>query len=380
MPSNFQRLRSKQPWKVTETTANAIIASAEDFAKHHRDAEPAPPPEYHYDGIIIEVRNDSGAALNRFSVVGLDNALISDADNLKQFQNYPRFSAVTPRVPDHVGCWGVLVEPLDKDKIGKCLVAGVVPVQVRLATSMENDLHAHLLNNVSGYLQEGEAGNATILHSGAPDTGGLAWCLVRLPQEETIMEVRLTTDLWECGTASAVINGRNPDSDRIVNLGTITIEDPAGILVGNNLVDFASGQYVMRAGNCAWVKWMYDTQSWRVLNYGSCCEESSSSPSHSHSHSRSQSPSHSPSHSRSHSKSEESKSHSHSEHSKSEHSKSEHSRSQHSHSQHSHSQPSTSQPSTSEQSQSCAGSIPPCPGPGSYTLKMVDCCYQWVPD
>ena len=103
MAVNFQRLKAGQPWRVSQATADAILGAAEQYAAHDRDPDAVPPPTYEFAGDIITVRNDSGARPARFSVLGLDAALITDAQNLIEFQNYPRFSVVTPVWPDHVG-------------------------------------------------------------------------------------------------------------------------------------------------------------------------------------------------------------------------------------------------------------------------------------
>ena len=133
MPINFQRLKAGQPWKVTEPTGRAIIEVAEDWAKHARDVDPAAPPVYEFAGDILEVRNDTGAALPRFSVAGLDGgALILPGSNLIEFQNYPRFSLSTPALPADSGKFCITVEPLPLGAIGLALFSGVVPCQVML--------------------------------------------------------------------------------------------------------------------------------------------------------------------------------------------------------------------------------------------------------
>ena len=85
---------------ATETTANAIIAAAEEWAKHHSDADPTAPPEYHFEGNLVQVRNDGSYPMARFSVAGLTTALITPSQNLKQFQSYPRFSVRVPTAAD----------------------------------------------------------------------------------------------------------------------------------------------------------------------------------------------------------------------------------------------------------------------------------------
>src|SRR5208283_3157290 len=122
MPNNFRRFRAGEPWIVSQTTANAIIESAENWASHRGDPGDATPPEYLFDGTTILVRNDSGVTQNRFSVMGIGNPIITDTQNLQDFQNYPRFSVVVPVAPDNVGKFCVLLEPLPVNAIGKAIV------------------------------------------------------------------------------------------------------------------------------------------------------------------------------------------------------------------------------------------------------------------
>ena len=93
---NFRRMKAGEPWSVTEPTARAIIESAEYWAQHNNDPGDVDSPDYLFEGTIVQVRNDSGTAQNRFSVMGLAGALINDQQNLQEFKNYPRFSVVTP--------------------------------------------------------------------------------------------------------------------------------------------------------------------------------------------------------------------------------------------------------------------------------------------
>ena len=60
---SFQRLKRGQLFRLNEPTANAVLAAAENFERHRMDPEDTGPPEYHYEGTIIQVRNDSGQDL-----------------------------------------------------------------------------------------------------------------------------------------------------------------------------------------------------------------------------------------------------------------------------------------------------------------------------
>ena len=198
MPINFQRLKAGQPWKVTEPTGRAIIEVAEDWAKHARDVDPAAPPVYEFAGDILEVRNDTGAALPRFSVAGLDGgALILPGSNLIEFQNYPRFSLSTPALPADSGKFCITVEPLPLGAIGLALFSGVVPCQVMLTEGAAPPIFGDATAGQT-YLTPATAG-AQILWYDSTVASGLAWAYVRIPHNGGLE----SADFSVLGTATA---------------------------------------------------------------------------------------------------------------------------------------------------------------------------------
>ena len=195
MPINFQRLKSGQPWSITQTTADAIIESAENWAKHKRDGEDADPPEYLYQGNIIQIKNASGYTMPRFSVAGLDAALITPAQNLNEFQNYPRLSGRVPLAADSGG-FCILLEPLVAGAIGLAMVSGVAPVQLYRYDGDTQPSFADVAAGQIGWLTGASGSGAGVLWcdqltSSSPNyhpasAGGPAWgtpwALVRLPE------------------------------------------------------------------------------------------------------------------------------------------------------------------------------------------------------
>ena len=112
------------------------------------------PPEYAFEGNIVDVRNDSGSAMPRFSVAGFSDILISPSQNLQEFQNYPRFSLRTPQTPDDQGKFCVTLEPLATGAIGKAMISGVCPCQVWRSPGDTAQAFADVKNGQIGYLQQ----------------------------------------------------------------------------------------------------------------------------------------------------------------------------------------------------------------------------------
>ncbi len=275
MPVNFQRLR-RGAWKVTEPTARAIIEVAEWWNQHKLDGGTVQPPEYFFQGDIVEVRNDSGSAQNRFSVLGLEAALITNSQNLTEFQNYPRFSVVTPLAPNHVGTFCILVEPLAAGAIGKALVSGVCPVMLQpLSSAADQFMYADILSGQTGYLVERNWGAAQVLWY---DTGGTGtrWALVRIDQPETIGVAQLTANLYACQSAAANILGFNPDTSQFLG-GAIVVTDLAGMVNGSLLATGAPGlAYIPSGCTVAW-KYFNDSGLFVPLGFGEFCAGSSGS-------------------------------------------------------------------------------------------------------
>jgi len=75
-------------------------------------------------------RNDTGADLDRFDVVGIDPPLILPSTNLPVWKRQVNFSAVDPVLARHTGAWAVLAQPIRDQAIGAAIIAGCAPVAV----------------------------------------------------------------------------------------------------------------------------------------------------------------------------------------------------------------------------------------------------------
>ena len=172
MGDTLKKVQPGDPLRIPAATFNTILDAARDFQQRQRSVSHAARPQIRQPGVVL-VRNDSGADLDRFAVVGLDDVLIDPADNLAEFQNHIAFSAVVPTV-DHAGRWAILQEPLADGAIGQAVAAGVTPVQVDMAS--ESHRHAALDPGESGHLQSATSGAEILwVKSGT----GVKWAAIR---------------------------------------------------------------------------------------------------------------------------------------------------------------------------------------------------------
>jgi len=170
------KVSSGQKLRIPAEAYNAFVDAAEAYqAQLHqqgvdRRGVPLSPGE-------ALVRNDSGADLERFAVIGLDAPLISPDDNLLSFQEHRTFSGVSPEEHLHANRFGVLQEPIPAGAIGRVLLIGVTPVQLAVQ-AMKDDLAA-VVTGETASLKSGTSGGARILWK--PDQTGLGWGLIAFP-------------------------------------------------------------------------------------------------------------------------------------------------------------------------------------------------------
>lgn len=101
---------------------------------------------------------------------------------------------------------------------------------------------------------------------------------IRFPRSIPVIRVRLIEDLWACGAAKAIGLDRSPDG--VVSDGlqdTYTIDDTLNAVSSSLLAEFVDGEFVIRAGICAYVSQLKDSLNWEPLEFGMCCGSGSGS-------------------------------------------------------------------------------------------------------
>ena len=154
---------------------NGVSRATEAYNRSRNVQTSGPIKTFDPEGCIL-CRNNSGAAVQRFGVLGIDSILISDQQNLLQFENLPAIKGITPAIATHRGKFVVCAEPIPSGNIGRAFVFGVCPVQVNVITA--GDPFAEVTNADATQLTSGPFGLAQILWAAAGT--GKKWALVRL--------------------------------------------------------------------------------------------------------------------------------------------------------------------------------------------------------
>jgi hypothetical protein len=161
---------------IPAASLNRFAAAAEAF-EQTRAGNALPPPGATLPAGVVKIKNDSGYAVARFGVLGIDGIQITPTDNLAEFQRAPLLTGDSPAVPDHNGQFVVALEPIADGKIGRARVSGLTACKVDLDDADHAFADVKAANITK--LQSTHRGGARIRYKEA-STGSDKWCLVDL--------------------------------------------------------------------------------------------------------------------------------------------------------------------------------------------------------
>src|SRR5262245_33279489 len=178
MGDAFRKVQAGQRLEISADAYNAFIDAALDFRRRQSEAGAEVGGEPRQSG-VIKVRNRSGAARERFDVLGIDGPIIRPEDNLDEFKNQVALDGVTPW-DGHGGKFVVLLEPLKVDAIGRAVVSGVTVGRVDVTEETQQHCCADVLEGDPAQLRLVEGGAAQVLWR--EDGLGQKWAVLRLGQ------------------------------------------------------------------------------------------------------------------------------------------------------------------------------------------------------
>src|SRR5947209_15070076 len=117
MAESFRRATSGDPFRMPAGTYNAFVDAAV-ANKKSRDLGSSGSGGKLPEGLIL-TRNDSGADVGQFKVLGIDDIVFDPADDLDTFKNTWAISGVTPTSADHTGYFVITNEPIKSGAIGR---------------------------------------------------------------------------------------------------------------------------------------------------------------------------------------------------------------------------------------------------------------------
>jgi hypothetical protein len=191
MPGDaFKKVQPGQRLEITAETFNTFLDAARAAREHKQFGTEA--SQFFRQSGIAKVKNVSGYDQPRFGVLGLTEPIILPADNEMEFKRQVTFEGVVPAKNDHRGKFAVLLEPIADGKIGLAVIAGVVPVRLKVDPEQQYD-RAEIIDADAGKLLNVPHGSARVLWIDA--TGSEErWAIVRLDDGDYQAHVLITSN------------------------------------------------------------------------------------------------------------------------------------------------------------------------------------------
>lgn len=190
--------------RISAISAAAYNAGIRGGIEYLQRSHPANSPGYAEASqeCIIKVRNDSGAAVDRFGVLGLGNPVVTPTDSLGEFQRQIVLIGTTPTAASHTGKFAIMREPVPSGAIGEAFVAGACIVQINV-TDATHAL-ADVADGDAAKLASGTSGAAKILwkESGT----GTKWAVVFFGA--SVADPAVTVKITGTASGGGKYNGR----------------------------------------------------------------------------------------------------------------------------------------------------------------------------
>lgn len=175
MPDDLSYVQKGDPVKPRASGWNTLMEVGRNFRANKREMGVDASGNVRTHNGTILVQNVSGGDVDRFSVMGVDSILFSNADNADTFQNEPCLTVTTPATA-HRGKFVILLDGAKDDVVVRAMVSGVCPVQVNVVDA--DHQFADVTNADATKLTSCSSGAARILYK---DSGtGTKWAIVRL--------------------------------------------------------------------------------------------------------------------------------------------------------------------------------------------------------
>ena len=172
----LQKVQTGEKLHVKAGDWNAFIDAAVAEMNRRNSQKQVPHRQPKSSG-IVRVRNDSGADLARFGVLGVSGVFYDPSLYLGSFKfEGVNLVGTTPAAADHTGRFVIVLEPIPAGEIGFALVSGVC--QVRVDVTNAGHGFADVKDGYATKLASGTSGSAQILWQEAGT--GTKWALVRL--------------------------------------------------------------------------------------------------------------------------------------------------------------------------------------------------------
>lgn len=189
MGDKYRKVLRGEKLQISADVWNTLLDVAEDRGakRHNQDSESA--PLLRNTG-LIKIRNQSGAPLNRFAVVTTTAPIITPVSNAAEFKRQVAMNANLP-ASGAGASFAISLVPLRAGAIGPAVVAGVVPVRLRVDTVLYSC--AEPIVGDAAALRSVPHGPARVLW--AESSGAERWAIVRLEDSNYEEMVLITSNI-----------------------------------------------------------------------------------------------------------------------------------------------------------------------------------------
>lgn len=174
---SMEKVKPGQPFEVKAATWNAFIDAAE-YVKNQTNSGNFRSQSGVTSGVVL-VRNEENSDFPQFGAIALADMLIKPlaADTIQEFKSRPPlFSGrrVTGSIEN--GPFAISLEPIPRSQVGRALLQGIIPAQIKIADSTHNFVKPDTA--VMGGLISAASGVARILWKNG--TSGTQWAMLQL--------------------------------------------------------------------------------------------------------------------------------------------------------------------------------------------------------
>jgi hypothetical protein len=222
-----------------------------------------------WDQTVFRARNDTGGDVWSYTPVGIDGPIWSPTDGEQEFLSQTSIKAVVPDADDHKGRWGVMLEAAPDGGIGRCCLAGVVPVRVYCRSYLDQQCDvsaAEMVGTETVYVSSGSGGAKILWWEASSDTADetIVWAIVRLGSDGGGFDriTGLTTAAVTDGNTTItidnikVISGVDPREDTSSTSETLTGTKPSSWTADEN--------------KKAWLEWNQTDETWDAYQLDGC--------------------------------------------------------------------------------------------------------------
>lgn len=174
------RVKPSERLNITAAEYNRLQAAADAIARDRLSGGGGNRTHVR-DAATVRVHYQSSTTVPIGGIVGF-NAPLGDPDegpmDLARFVRDATIQSVRPNAESHTGRFGVAIEPIAEDKVGRVVFAGVVAARVNVQETWHQ--YADVAESGGTTLQSKPNGSAQILWRRDPNQSGMQWAVVRV--------------------------------------------------------------------------------------------------------------------------------------------------------------------------------------------------------